>query len=220
MFIDKVRKVAGYISIACLIMFAGSIQVHGQAGISAGVNFANVEGEVVAETDSHTGFSVGAFYTMAEALGPLDLRPELYYVRKGYEYSFEESLLGETVSMDQTVKLDYLEVAVPGVYTITENQSIIPQVFAGPSLGINISAKQEVEASGGGETESESGDIEGIASTDFGLLAGFSGIIDVGEAGSAVIVGLRYTLGLSNINDNGSGELTNRGVLLTVGYQF
>ena len=130
------------------------------------------------------------------------LQPEHLYVQKGAENELNNSTI--------TTSLDYIQITVLGKYGFsTGGGSFAPYVAAGPYLGFNVNAEAEDE---NGNTADRSDSITG---TDFGL----SG--EVGADVSGFNIGLRYDLGLSNIDDTGSGlDQSNRALLITAGYSF
>ncbi|MGO4772300.1 porin family protein [Flavobacterium sp. W22_SRS_FK3] len=166
-------------------------------GVKAGVNFANVGGDAE-DTKTLVGFQVGGFAEI-KLTEKFAIQPELLYSAQGAKN--EDSFGGETYKYD--TKLDYLNVPVMAKYFITEAFS----VEAGPQIGFLLSAKEDGE------------DFKDYAkSIDFGL--NFGAGYDFTENLSA---GVRYNLGLSNINDGeGSDDykVNNSVFSLSVGYKF
>ena len=110
------------------------------------------------------------------------------------------SMQGATYSKKGNTQLNYLLFPVIGKYYIIENLSL----EAGPHLGLLLTARDE------GENIKKH-----ISSTDvgFNIGAGY-------KLKNKINLGLRYSIGLTNINDNG-GDKTNNAVLqLSVGYFF
>ncbi len=163
-------------------------------GGEAGLNVANVSAEtgiLGLNTDSKTGFWGGIFAHFG--IGPIfGVRPELLYSNKGAKLT---DPTGE-------VKLSTTYVQIPllleAVIPITDSP-IRPVVFAGPAVAFET--KCTFGASSGGVSASADCDTAGLterASTDFSIIFG-------GEVGAAVgsvipFVGVRYDLGLSNLD--------------------
>jgi hypothetical protein len=182
-----------------------------QAGLKAGLNIANLSGDDVEGSDSKTGFAGGAFFTY-QLSSMFAIQPEVYYSMKGATDKMDFN--GATV--DLTYTLDYIEIPVLFKLLIPlQGSNIKPSIFAGPSLGINTTAKIKAEYQG----ESEEEDIEDVKSTDFGLQFG-GGIgfpIGKGELG----VDIRYILGLSTIDDSAEeADVKNNVINVNLYYGF
>jgi hypothetical protein len=182
-----------------------------QAGLKAGLNIANLSGDDIDSPDSKTGFAGGAFFTYQ--FSPMfAIQPEVYYSMKGATDKMDFN--GATV--DLTYTLDYIEIPVLFKLLIPlQGSSIKPSIFAGPSLGINTTAKIKAEYQG----ESEEEDIEDVKSTDLGLQFG-GGIgfpVGKGELG----VDIRYILGLSTIDDSAEeADVKNNVINVNLYYAF
>lgn len=163
-------------------------------GVKAGVQFANLTGDIE-ENSSKVGFQVGGFAEI-KLSEKFAVQPELLYSTQGTKVDFG--------SEDLKYNLDYLNIPVMAKYYVAEKFSL----EAGPQIGFLLSAKAKVE--------DEKEDIkDGLKSIDFGL--NFGAGYDFTENLSA---GVRYNLGLSNINDEGDGEIKNSVFSLAVGYKF
>ncbi len=173
-------------------------------GAKAGVNFASISGDETDGFNSRTSLNVGAVVEISIS-EKFSFQPELLYTGKGASLkdSFDE------ISIESTIKLDYLSLPLMAKYYVTEGLSL----EAGPEVGFLLSAKAKAE--GGGE----SGEID-IKDTfkgiDFGLNFGLGYKLD-----SGLNFGARYNLGLANIIEE-SGDFSNQnGVIqLSVGYFF
>ncbi|HNP17258.1 MAG TPA: porin family protein [Fulvivirga sp.] len=99
-------------------------------------------------------------------------------------------------------KLTYIDLPLLGRYSFTEMFS----VHAGPQISILASAKDE-----------DGDDIkDGYTSTDLGLAVGGQVDLPMGLVG-----GLRYVLGLSDVNDAGGGtKVKNRTFQIYAGWKF
>lgn len=166
-------------------------------GVKAGVNFANLGGDTE-DTKALVGFQVGGFAEI-KLTEKFAIQPELLYSTQGAKN--EDSFGGETYKYDS--KFDYLNVPVMAKYFVTKGLS----VEAGPQIGFLLSAKEDGEDA-----------KDYVKSIDFG--ANFGVGYDFTENISA---GIRYNLGLSNINDSDSSDdykVNNNVFSLTVGYKF
>ena len=203
-------------------------------GFRIGVNMADIQVEDGESSESYGnrfGPAIGAFVNI-----PLNrnfsVRPELWYLRKGAQASFDFSFLGEDLSFESSFLFDYIEVPVLLSYTPSTGGNTVPNLFAGPSVGFLMSAKFKLEAAG----ESESTDIKSsLKSTDISLI--FGGGLDFGLGSRTLAVDIRYMLGLSNIlkssiedefddgfdefdNGNSDGSIKNKGLTVTLGLRF
>jgi hypothetical protein len=99
------------------------------------------------------------------------------------------------------LKGDYIEIPVLLKINIPiEGSKVHPHVYAGPAVAFKASCKIEASIAGG---TSASVDCEDagllIKSTDFGVAFGGGVSVDVG--GAEVGVDVRYTLGLTSVDD-------------------
>jgi len=163
-------------------------------GGEAGLNVANVSAEADVfgiNTDSKTGFWGGVFAHFG--IGPIfGIRPEVLYSSKGFKVSDPTGDLKVSLNTFQIPVL--FEAVIP-----IANSPVRPVVFVGPAVSFETSCN--VGASAGGISGSTSCDTAGLderASTDFSVIFG-------GEVGAAVgsvipFLGIRYDLGLSNLD--------------------
>lgn len=180
-------------------------------GVKAGVNFANLGGDVE-NGDMITGLHVGvlAEFMLTEKFG---IQPELLYSLQGSTSERSAESMGVSLNYDYTLKLDYINIPIMAKYYITDGFS----VMAGPQIGFLVSANREYEISGDGQNESGEEDIKDyVSSVDYGL-----GIGAGYQLGSGLFFNARYNLGLANINDaDDSEEIHNNVIQVSVGYMF
>lgn len=181
-------------------------------GFKAGLNIANVHGDDIPdECGTIMGLCAGGFitYSINEMFA---IQPELLYTMKGSKCEDELPALG---NVEMTFSLNYLEIPVLAKLTIPTQGSVKPNLFVGPALGINLSAKLKVEAFG----ESEEEDIEDVKSTDFGVV--FGGGVDFGLGQGKITFDARYTLGLTTTDESEEeADMKNNVISLMVGYSF
>ncbi|MDO5978795.1 porin family protein [Flavivirga spongiicola] len=159
-------------------------------GIKGGLNFATVIGDNTSKDQTVTAFNFGA---MAEIKisDKFSLQPELMYSGQGYDTNIDS---------EGIIALNYLNIPLIAKYYVTKRLSL----EAGPQIGFLLSTK------GGTEDYKDL-----FKTTDFGVNFGLGYKLDNG-----LNFGVRYVLGLSNINDVG-GVTNKNGVLqLNVGYFF
>jgi len=186
-------------------------------GIIGGLNFADLDGKnpdgTKIEFSGRTGLGIGGVLDLAiSENASLVFQP--MYLQKGAKQSEQ--------GVDFTFKANYIE--IPALVRIAFGAANTrPYIFAGPSLGIRLSA--DIEASMGGS--SLSGDIKDLtSSTDFGLA--FGGGLKFQLENLAIFVDGRYALGLSDIFKGGTSttfeaddaEIKTRGIQIMGGVLF
>jgi hypothetical protein len=171
-----------------LLLLVGSQVAHAQAhlGIRAGLNFANEFFDPEFFTNTRQGIIVGGViqFVVSE---PFSLALQPQYVQKG---AVVDGALGSRT----TVKLDYVE--IPAVLTASyEVRPLMVYAFAGPNVGILVSAVSETEENGtvtvkDAEEKTEDLDI----AVDFGAGVGYELSEKLTLTGD-----IRYSYGISNI---------------------
>lgn len=174
-----------------LALFSISAQAQMQLGLKAGLNLANLSGDDAGSPDSKTAFAFGGFF--AYQFSPMfAIQPEIYYSMKGAT----DKMTVEGATIDLTYTFDYIEIPLLVKFMIPiQGSNVKPDIFAGPYLGINTTAKVKGEYQGDSQEE----DIEDFKSSEFGLQFG-GGVgfpVGNGELGFDV----RYIMGLTNIFD-------------------
>jgi hypothetical protein len=147
----------------CFILITPN-QADAQLGIRAGVNMANISGDMTDGLESNLGFHFGIDYE--KAIGEsLTFRPGLLYSGKGTKFDV----------IDEAANLSYLEIPLDLVFPLGGGLA----VNAGPYLGFLMSAKQ--------------GDVdfkEDINTLDFGLNLGLGYDVDPFTIGLGYGLGL------------------------------
>ena len=110
------------------------------------------------------------------------------------------SMQGATYSKKGNTLLNYLLLPVIGKYYVKENLSI----EAGPHLGLLLSARD------GGQNVKKN-----ISPTDIGFNIGAGYKLK-----NNINLGLRYSIGLTNINNDGHTKINNAVLQLSAGYFF
>ena len=176
-------------------------------GIKGGLNMANVTGDDTEGTSMKIGGVGGVFmtYNITEIFA---IQPEVLFSMKGASQ--------DTLSTTVSLKFNYIEIPLLFKVTLPTEGKIKPSLYAGPALGILMSANAEV----GGV----SADIKDqMKSTDIGILAG-AGIGYQMENGSLLSLEVRYEVGMTSIVDTGDSDVgadvKNSVISVMVGYGF
>jgi hypothetical protein len=178
------------------------------AGIKAGGNMENVTGDDIAENDFQFGFTGGGFatFTVNEYFG---VQPEVLFVMKGTK---GDALVvdpdGQNIVVtDGKVKLTYIQIPVLAKVTFPTDGMVKPNIFVGPAVGFNMTAKVEGIADEGGPDEiTLDHDIENIKSVSFGVVFG-GGVSFMMQNKGAITVDVRYDLGLTDMLDDPSEDV-------------
>ena len=173
-------------------------------GVRAGVDFMTFGGDDADGDDlgRRTGIMIGGF-ALVDLTGPFALQPELTYIQKGAESS----------DGDLTRKNDYIEIPVLAKFQLPVSGPASPNLFAGPTLGFNVTAELEDDE---GNTQDFGDETSG---TEFGLAVG--GGVDFGLGTGTLMVDLRYELGLTSIDDTDADQsIRNQGFVITAGFVF
>jgi hypothetical protein len=200
-------------------------------GFTAGLNLADVAfdpdvKESGVDRKMRTAFRFGGEVDFA--VSPMiSVSSGLIYSMKGLKSTFSDEEDGVPVSVDATLKLDYL--TIPALLKVSVGEPGAPRPFfqIGPELGILLSAKVKGEGSGGGVSVSAETDVKKYyKGTEFGLLAGGGVEIPLGAMKGVAEVG--YELGLSDIGKDESSDSSDeskqtaktRNIFFAVGLKF
>lgn len=191
-------------------VFIGTISAQGMGyGVKGGLNMAKFTGddadfEGIADPGFVLGPTIGGFATFN--LGDmLAIQPEVLYTKKGSSYELSEE--GFDLNMD--FSMNWLEIPVLAVVNIQDKIKI----FAGPYLDLFLSGTIDMEMAFGGESESDSEDIESddVTSPGFGFI--FGGTFMLGDN---LGIEARYSLGLTSMDEE--DDLKNSGIQVLVNY--
>lgn len=203
--------------LATSIAASANAQVTWSAGFKGGVDFApflgsdtkisesvfdeNTGSTLTFDGDldgSRTGFAGGGFATahINEAFG---VQLEVLYVQKGGKGDIAVTVDGVPAgTLKATVKLDYVEIPLLGVGSFKAGEKATIDLFAGPAVAFNVSAKEKDEFLG----ETDETDVsDAFKSTDFGLAFG-GGVTIAAHPRANVVLEGRYTLGLIKIAES------------------
>ena len=191
-------------------------------GIKVGLNLANVYGDDAdmegADKKMRIGFAVGGFltYSINEMFA---VQPELLYSMQGVKYEPSEGDIdGELI-----MKYDYIQIPILAKVNFPMEGKVKPNIFLGPALGINLSAKYEYTDDLGDAMEAmgmdKEGDIENVKSTAFGLVFGAG--IDYGIGNGKLTFDARYNLGLTTVDDSDDDlDIKDSTISIMLGYSF
>lgn len=176
-----------------------------EKGVKVGLGIAKFRGSDVKNAKSKIGGVFGAFlsYRLKEQIA---IQPELLFAMKGAK---GEEKISATETVKWTESLNYIEIPVLVKFSIPTQQNIKPSIFAGPSLGILLSAKSKNGAEKDIKDERKG--------TDIGLVIG--GEIDFPIQTYRLKVDLRYTLGLTKIAKK-EGDIKNGVISIMAGCAF
>ena len=198
--------------IIAILTFTLAVNAQTHFGLKAGLNIANLNGSDAGNSDSRTGFLAGGFF--AYDFSPMfSIQPEVLYTMKGAQQ--KENYLGQSVTY--TLKLDYVEIPVLLKLNIplAPGSTVKPSIFAGPAIDFKVNS--QVEAESGGQTASA--DLEDIKGTDFGLV--FGGALAFDLSGYDLGFDVRYTLGLTSIDDSGNdADIKNSAISIAAFFGF
>ncbi len=201
-------------------LMAQGTMIGGKAGFNVSdLKFDAAPGEVI---DTRTDFVGGGFVSF-----PISdffaFQPEVLYTRKGAKINDVED------EVDLEAKVEYVEIPLLLVARLMdENSSARPIVYAGPAVSFETKCKIEgtadgISASADCDRLSEAGADEDILTkgTDFGIIFGFGGGVEVNAGSAVIIIEGRYNVGLVDINDTSDpGEIKNRAFSFMAGIGF
>jgi hypothetical protein len=185
------KLLIGLLTSAILMTTAVSAQ-HINLGIKGGLNLYNIDNNNNVKYDTRAGFHAGLLWHVHVG-NNFAVQPEAVFSMQGVKYSNNANL-----------RLGYLN--VPVMFMFMFNNGF--RLEAGPQVGLLVLAKSE----NSGNSEDVKENLEKVD------LAIGMGIGYINPSGFGIDA--RYNHGLSNINDTGLVESTNRGFQLGVFYQF
>ncbi len=169
-------------------------------GLKVGLNLAKFTGSDVSDQKMKTGVAFGGFITYSFT-DLFAIQPELLYTMKG---SKVDEVGGGSVSS----KLDYLEIPVLFRVQLVGGGNFKPNFYAGPGIGILLSAKE--------------GDLDvkdQTKSTDIGIIGGVGADYLMGTG--KITFDIRYEAGLTKFVDaTPAPKAYNSAITFLVGYGF
>ena len=163
--------------LAGLFLFPVILKAQFGIGVKAGLNFANIKDESGFNSDSRTGYMVGAYIAPA-AKKFLGFRSEIILSRQGYNY--------KTATNTNNVNLDYL--LLPQLFVIRFSKLV--QVHAGVQGAFLLNANVDSTGSGSGSL------FDYFKRFDYGLAGGIEIFPFKG-----FFIGGRMNISLNNVNE-------------------
>jgi hypothetical protein len=195
-------------TVAMMILVASPLFAEGMTfGVKGGLNLANVTGDDAEDASMKIG-AVGGVFMCYDITEIFALQPELLFTMKGAKSDEEGS--------DESWKTNYIEIPVLFRVNLPTEGKIKPMLYAGPALGILLSA------------ELEDVDMKDyMKSYDIGVLAG-AGIGYQMEKGQ-LFCEVRYEVGMTTVwdfseeeldEDEENPDMKNSVISFMVGYGF
>lgn len=225
------RKIPFYLSAAALTLGSVSLS-EAQVAVKAGVNLASVAESAQLEeynelkNKSVVGFQAGLAFDLAPS-SVFSLQPELLFIQKGGKSLYQ---IDENNKFESRYYYNYVEVPVLAKIKFgAQGNGSGFYLLGGPYAGLAFSgkAKNTVTILGNTSTSEETFEFDNNDAEvrnrrlDWGV--SFGGGLKFGRT----FVDLRYNLGINNLLDSDADNQNdnrpyrrNRGVGLTIGYQF
>jgi len=211
----------GILAISCFSVRSQTLTVGPKVGVNV-TTLTNLEG-----LESRAGFTAGGFlvYSFIENFG---VGVDLLYSKEGARYEFDVRDGDDFARYKFKTDLNYFRINVPFNYFFFKQENAFrPKIFAGPSLGILLSAKNKSElisATGNSMTVQEgTTTVTGNYKTaDFGALIGTGFNCRLAES-TWLNFDVAYHIGASDIAshpENNADPIHNSGFAFTLGVGF
>lgn len=210
-------------------LFAAPVSAQNHIGLVGGVNLANLRVDPKLEgpdLSNRLGFGAGGVleFGLSENVA---LRFEPIFLQKGAKQKGSQQLTDEqgnvlgTVDVELTIKASFIE--VPALLKIAlGTKSTRPYIAVGPTVGLLLSNKVSIKASGLGVNVEDEQDLKDESkSIDFGVTFG-AGLTFAAGSNSVFFEG-RYALGLTNLNDDPNDpntDIKSKGIQIMGGITF
>jgi len=206
----RIRTVCSGITGVILVLTIASsaaAQSPAEVAVKGGLNFSNISQDTkfdpADELRTLTGLMAGVSLsrTLRDRIG---YQVEALLSQKG------NTLFNEADDLDNKLRLTYLEIPVLATYRFDTSNDLTVRIHAGPTFGIKVGQRERNH----GEEINDEIELKG---SDVGLAVGAEVLR------RRLIIGARYTHGLTNIFDDVPGNFSfesmkNRVVSLYVGY--
>ena len=191
-----------------LFTITSTAQIYG--GLRVGLNISDVVVNDPVDNspnfDTKLGFVGGAYFNY-QFHNLFAVQPEVYYTIKGAKLKDDYN--------DLTLKLSYVEIPVLLQFIIPlKDLPVKPIVFAGPSVGINLTSKAEYNDIGQTNDNKDK-----TKSTEISLVLGGGVSLPIGK--NEIGADVRYILGLTNIDKtNSTSTIKNNIINFNLFYGF
>lgn len=166
-----------------------------------------------------SGLALGGFVNIPFS-DSFSLQPELYYSQKGVNYNWESNTFLD-IEVDIDLDVNYLDMPVLVRYDIDTLFDIVPNVYAGPQVGVKVASDSSYDINipediGNDEVEEPEEVLDKIEyrSAELGIVAGGGVEMD------SFKFDLRYTMGLTSIDDTDDLDVRNSVFSIMAGYRF
>jgi opacity protein-like surface antigen len=209
---SQMKGVKYYSLVVAMMIVAAPASAQFSIGVQGGANMANLDvtSSEDFDTETLTGFMAGLVFDYAIGTNmAISVQPS--YIGKGATTESEASIDPE-FDLDTEVSLTYIELPILFRYAFGSG-NIQPFVEAGPAIAFLTKA----EAKAGSATEDVK---DSVKSTDFSGAIGAG--VNFGVGNNTIFAGARYTMGLSDINDDSSddSEFKTKGIQLLAGFKL
>lgn len=194
------------------------------AGFKAGLVMAKASGDNIDMAEEETGIDAG--YLMGFAVGgfieysfspSFAIQPEILYNTKGVKFKSDEFDVTDKITMT------YMQIPVLLKFNIPTAGKFDPFIYAGPSIGILLSANDKLE----GTDEDYDEDIkDSFKSTDISAVLGLGAGFPMGASGQLTFE-VRYDMGLTNVaedmvieDETVAGDAKTGSIGFLVGFSF
>jgi len=179
-------------------------------GVIGGLNLANlsVDPDAGVDISNRTAFGIGGILSFGVG-ETLALQLEPMFLQKGAKLKLSE----QGFTLEAEIKVSYIEVPAMLKFAFGSGDTK-PYVMAGPTVGYLLSAKVKDDM----EEQDIKDDVKNI---DFGLA--FGGGVSLPMGNNTLFVEARYSLGLSDINDDPDDPDTSiktKGIQIMAGITF
>lgn len=145
---------------------------------------------------------------------------QLLFDQKGAAASQSFDFLGTTISSTGTLTANYIELPIT-IKVRFGDGAFRPYIYAGPTIGILLSASSRSSANGQDSTSDVKSEF---TSTDFGVVGGVGVTYEVSEH-TAIFLDAGYEYGISNVannsqNSGSNGTANSRDIRIMAGILF
>lgn len=164
-------------------------------GAQAGWSMSRISGDTF---DGKAGF-IGGVHVIFPIVGNFYLQPEVNFQQTGGKYKSDAFAIGDILYPYAELKMNYLNVPILMKYRF---EPIDLDVFVGPQVGLNLSAKNKV---GEGETY----DAYNVKNTDIAGVYGLEYCLRLPDSRVDLVLNVRYLSGFTNFATGNDSNMPN-----------